>query len=185
MKQWLKSFAKEYGVFILVMVLFFGFFAPLTTIGSSMNETLIDGDILMLRRTKTVERGDIIQFQSDIKIDEYHLSQLNWFQRLTVGENMNLVKRVVALPGEHVEMIQGLIFIDGNKLEETYISHQANEIYLDFGIVPENTLFVLGDNRPVSKDSRSKDVGFVDQDSVKGRVTFRFWPLSRIGNVHS
>lgn len=183
MKKWLKSFAKEYGVFILVMVLFFGFFAPLTTIGSSMNETLVDGDILMLRRTQNVERGDIIQFQSDIKIDEYHLSQLNWFQRLTVGENMNLVKRVIALPGEHVEMIEGQIFINGSKLEESYITHQATEIYLDFGLVPDNALFVLGDNRPVSKDSRSKDVGFVDQDSVKGRVTFRFWPISRIGNV--
>ncbi len=185
MKQWLKSFAKEYGVFILVMVLFFGFFAPLTTIGSSMNETLIDGDILMLRRTQNVERGDIVQFQSNIKIDEYHLSQLNWFQRLTVGENMNLVKRVIALPGEHVEMIQGEVFINGNKLEEAYISHKATEIYLDFGVVPDDTLLVLGDNRPVSKDSRSKDVGFIDQDSVKGRITFRFWPISRIGNVHS
>lgn len=183
MKQWFKSFAKEYGVFILVMVLFFGFFAPLTTIGSSMNETLIDGDILMLRRSHNVERGDIIQFQSAIKIDEYHLSQLNWFQRLTVGENMNLVKRVIALPGERVEMIEGRVFINGNKLEETYISHQATEMYRDFGVVPDGTLFVLGDNRPVSKDSRSEDVGFIDQTSVKGHVTFRFWPLSRIGNV--
>lgn len=183
MKQWLKSFAKEYGIFILVMLLFFGFFAPLTTIGSSMNETLIDGDVLMLRRTQNVERGDIIQFQSDMEIDEYHLAQLNWFQRLTVGNYMNLVKRVVALPGEHVELIEGRIFIDGDMLNESYVTHQATEIYRDFGIVPEGKLFVLGDNRPVSKDSRSDDVGFVDQDSIKGRVTFRFWPISRIGNV--
>jgi signal peptidase I len=183
MKQWLKSFAKEYGVFILVMVLFFGFFAPLTTIGSSMNETLIDGDILMLRRTQNVERGDIIQFQSNLEIDDYHMAQLNWFQRVTVGSYMNLVKRVIALPGEHVEIIEGKIFIDGTLLDEPYVTHMATEIYRDFGTVPEGTLFVLGDNRPVSKDSRSEDVGFVDQESVKGRVTFRFWPISRIGNV--
>jgi signal peptidase I len=96
-----------------------------------------------------------------------------------------LVKRVIAVGGDKIEILPetGEVVLNGVVLEEKYI--QGKTLTRDFGTgvktVPEGYLVVMGDNRSVSKDSRSAEVGFVNVKDVVGRAIFRFYPLERIG----
>jgi len=90
----------------------------------------------------------------------------------------DLIKRVIGLPGETVEIKDGRVWIDGEPLDEPYIAEDPNYTYGPV-TVPEDSLFVLGDNRNNSNDSHYW--GFVPLASVKGRVLFRFFPLQHFG----
>lgn len=108
--------------------------------------------------------------------------------------NTDLIKRVVALEGEEVEIKNNNVYINGMELEEEYLpttvrtklpsyelSLFRNEASLT---VPENSYFVMGDNREHSKDSRFKEIGFISRSNIKGRVIFRYWPLADLGIIH-
>ena len=133
--------------------------------GSSMTPTLVNGNIVAAVRNGTYQRGDIIAFYYNNKI---------------------LVKRVVGMPGEWVDMDEsGNVTIDGEPLEEPYLTEKALgecDIELPYQ-VPDERYFLMGDNRDVSIDSRSTTVGCVAADQVVGRVVFRIWPLSDFGPV--
>jgi signal peptidase I len=93
------------------------------------------------------------------------------------------IKRVIALPGEHVEIKNGSVYINGEELEEEYLSDDVvtySEVFTDF-IVPEGYLFCMGDNRTKSTDCR--EFGCIPFDKVEGIVICRFWPLNKIGSV--
>jgi signal peptidase I len=98
-----------------------------------------------------------------------------------VDPKRDFVKRLVALPGETVEIIDGEVIIDGTSLEEPYVK---NHDTLSFGpvTVPEGHYFMLGDNRPNSQDGRFW--GFVPEANIKGPAFLRYWPLSRIGGLY-
>lgn len=133
--------------------------------GSSMTPTLVNGNIVAAVRNGTYQRGDIIAFYYNNKI---------------------LVKRVVGMPGEWVDMDDsGNVTIDGEPLEEPYLTEKALgecDIELPYQ-VPEGRYFVMGDHRSVSSDSRSSQVGCVSEEQIVGKLLFRLWPLDEIGPI--
>ena len=133
--------------------------------GTSMDPTLGDGDVVAALRCGSFQRGDVIAFSYN---------------------NKSLVKRVIALPGETVDIREdGTVLIDGAPLDEPYLTQKALgecTIQLPYQ-VPEGRYFVMGDHRSVSSDSRSDTVGCVAQEQVVGKLVFRLWPLSGWGAI--
>ena len=133
--------------------------------GSSMTPTLVNGNIVAAVRNGTYQRGDVIAFYYNNKI---------------------LVKRVIGMPGEWVDMDEsGNVAIDGEPLEEPYLTEKALgecDIELPYQ-VPEGRYFVMGDHRSVSSDSRSSQVGCVSEEQIVGKLLFRLWPLDEIGPI--
>jgi len=144
----------------------------------SMNDTLVEGDRILVNkinyRFSEIERTDVIVFRNPNPDDE----------------NKELVKRVIGLPGETVELVNGEVFIDGESLgDEFYVPDDvaANTNYSLANYpeteVPEGTYFMLGDNRSNSQDSRTTQVGFIDEELVVGKAFVKFWPPSRMGRL--
>lgn len=108
--------------------------------------------------------------------------------------NTDLIKRVIALEGEEVEIKENHVYVNGKELVEDYLpttvrtklpTQELSLIRDSKSVkVPANSYFVLGDNREHSKDSRFKEIGFISRSNIKGRVIFRYWPISDIGIVH-
>ncbi len=195
-------------IIALVLAVLFRYYIGTPTIvqHESMYPTLISGERLWLNRfdrtiNKIPERGEIITFEepnkigytskeidTDNPIAEYEEKELGqWFTEdfLEIGKR-SYIKRVIALPGEHVEIKQGKIYIDGELLNEPYIDSGVvtdilGETGFDDIIVPENTVFALGDNRPQSTDSRA--FGCVPFDQIESTVSIRIWPLDKWGEV--
>ena len=133
--------------------------------GSSMTPSLYEGDIVVSLKTTDFGRGDIISFYYNNKI---------------------LVKRVIAFEGEWVNIDEeGNVYVDGQQLDEPYIDEKALgecDIKLPYQ-VPDGRLFVMGDHRATSADSRSTTVGCVMEEQIVGRIVYRVWPVSEFGPV--
>ncbi len=133
--------------------------------GSSMTPTLHDGNIVLSVKAGDIDTGDIIAFYYNNKI---------------------LVKRVIAGPGDWVDIDgDGTVYVNGQELEEPYLTEKAFgecDIELPFQ-VPDSRLFVMGDSRSVSVDSRSTVVGCVAEEQIVGRIVFRVWPLDEFGRI--
>ena len=139
----------------------------------SMRETLIEGDRILVNKVNyrftDIDRFDVVVFSNpDV-----------------ASESKELVKRVIGLPGETVELVDGEVFIDGTSIgPESYIYDEAiNDDNFGPMTVPERSYFVLGDNRSNSSDSRAPSVGMISEDLVQGKAFIKFWPFSRIGRV--
>lgn len=134
--------------------------------GSSMTPTLTDGDIVLSLKEADFQRQDIIAFYYNNKI---------------------LVKRVIARAGEWVNIDEeGNVTVNGEPLEEPYVMDKSLgecDIQLPYQ-VPEGRLFVMGDHRSVSVDSRSSAVGCVAEEQIVGKLIFRIWPISGFGKVN-
>ena len=157
-----KKIIKEiipYIVILIVVVVIRTFIAtPIKVDGTSMQPTLEGNEIMILNKLGKVERNNII----------------------VVGyDKEDLIKRVIGLPGETIEIIEGKIYINGKKIEDEY----GNGITSDYPktILKKNEYFVLGDNRGNSKDSRS--IGPIDKASIKGTTSIVIFPLTKIGNI--
>ena len=133
--------------------------------GSSMTPALEDGEIVVSLKSADFDKKDIVAFYYNNKI---------------------LVKRVIATAGEWVELDKdGNLYINGEKVEEPYIQDKAlGECDIEMPYqVPEGRVFVMGDHREVSVDSRSSVVGCVSEEQVVGKLVFRLWPLENIGKL--
>lgn len=133
--------------------------------GNSMTPTLQDGEIIFSLKTSDFEQGDIVAFYYNNKI---------------------LVKRVIAGPADWVDMDEdGTGYVNGELLDEPYLIERAyGECNIELPYqVPDGRIFVMGDHRSTSVDSRNTAVGCVSQEQIVGRIIFRVWPLNRIGNV--
>lgn len=133
--------------------------------GHSMNNTLDEGDIVLSIKDSEFETGDIIAFYYNNKI---------------------LVKRVIGNPGDWIDIDEdGNVYVNNVLTEEPYIKEKAfGECNIELPYqVPESRVFVMGDNRSVSIDSRNTAVGCVAEEQIVGKIVFRLWPLSRAGNV--
>ena len=134
--------------------------------GSSMTPTLVDGNIVISVKANDFESGDIIAFYYNNKI---------------------LVKRVIADSGEWVNITEdGTVFVNERKLQEPYLIEKSiGDCNIDLPYqVPESRVFVMGDHRSVSVDSRNKAVGSIAEEQIVGKLVFRLWPLKEFGPIH-
>jgi signal peptidase I len=154
------------------------FFIP----SSSMEPTLEPGDrVLVQKVVYGPGRGDVIVFsdpQGRPGVDRGIVGGFVHWLSSTLG-----IKRVIGLPGETVELREGRLYVDGVRIHEPYLEGAVDT--RDYGPVrvPEGALFVLGDNRLNSNDSRF-GLGFVPVDRVVGRAFAIVWPPSRVGWIH-
>lgn len=152
--------AAAAAVIVAVLV-----FPVLRMNGTSMTNTLMDGDIVVTMNTSDFSRGDVIAFYYN---------------------NTLLVKRVIATTGDWVDIDkEGNVFVNGEELEEPYVTDKALgecNITLPYQ-VPDERIFVMGDHRETSIDSRNTAVGCVNKDLIVGKLLFRVWPLSGLGTV--
>lgn len=136
--------------------------------GDSMNPTLIDGDRLIINklayRLEKPKRGEIIVFQ---------YPQDRAFQ---------FIKRIVAVEGDRVEIINGKVYLNEKLLNESYLLEDPSGNFYK-RVIPRNTIFVLGDNRNNSKDSRYEEIGFIPLDLVEGKASFRIIPIDQFGKI--
>ena len=134
--------------------------------GTSMTPTLADGEIIFTVKTSDFEPGDIVSFYYNNKI---------------------LVKRVIAEAGDWVNIdADGTVYVNDVPLDEPYLEEKAfgdTDIELPYQ-VPDGKIFVMGDHRATSVDSRNTAVGCVAQEQIVGKIIFRIWPLNRAGFVN-
>lgn len=179
---------------------------PTIVDGESMYPTLVQDERLLVNRlgrtTKTLpQRGEIITIEEPSKtrysVNEINQSSpiaiyekkdgLNWFiyNFLEIGKR-SYIKRVIALPGEYVEIREGKVYINGEELQEEYLptntkTEITSEVGFDNLIVPENCVFVMGDNRAHSADSRN--FGCIPIEKIESKLWIRITPFNRFGTV--
>ena len=171
--SWVREIVST-GLYLLMVValtfLFVQFVGQRTHVnGDSMNVTLTDGDNLIVDklsyRFKDPERYDIIVFPYQYQEKTYY------------------IKRIIGMPGETVQIKDGMVYIDGEMLQESY----GKEVMEYAGVASEpvelgsDEYFVLGDNRNNSSDSRDPSVGNVNRDQIIGKAFIRIWPLNQFG----
>lgn len=166
--DWIQSLL----IALILCVLLFMFVVRVIDVqGSSMNPTLRQGDkMLVSDLLYKPKQGDVVVF----KCDRY-------------DPNKALVKRVIATGGQEVniDFEHGIVYVDGQPLEEDYIA-ELTHLKSDFigpKTVPEGCVFVMGDNRNMSTDSRKTEIGMVDERMIIGRVYFVIYPLGQMGWV--
>lgn len=195
-------------IIAVVIALLIKYFVGTPTIVrmSSMFPTLEQNDRLILSRLdrtmkKLPERGEIITFEApsnnstgltvkDLQnpVAKYDNEPTDWWGKfvyhvLEIGKE-SYIKRVIALPNEHVEIKNGKVYINDKELNEPYLSSDvitsATGVLSDF-VVPENCVFAIGDNREGSKDCRS--FGCIPLEKIESTVVIRFWPFTKFGKV--
>lgn len=190
-------------VIAIVLALAIRYFVGTPTIvkQASMFPTLQQNQRLLLNRISRTfhqmpERGDIITFEApnrssiveDVKA-VYDNEPEGWFNKFTYYvlevNKMSYIKRVIALPGEHVQINDGKVYINGEELQEDYLqpdvrTEAKNANLADF-TVPEGYVFAIGDNRSYSSDCR--EFGCIPLDKIESKVWIRFWPLNLFGIV--
>ncbi len=162
MKQWIR----DIGIAMLIVLAITTFIKPTIVHGTSMNPTLQDGDYLLVSKQaynfNEPERGEIVIFP--------------------VGEEKKLyIKRVIGLPGDVITINDGTVYVNGIADNQGYTLDGYTTGNIDSLVVPEGELFVMGDNRLNSIDSR--EIGTQKIDDVKGVAFVRLWPLSEIGGL--
>ena len=179
------------GAFLLTSLVNSKVFARVQVQQSSMENTLYSSQQLIVDKLsynfESPKRGDIIIFleneQRGTIMDDAILfaNNIKSLFKNTQKDN-RLVKRVIGIPGDEVNIKDGYVYINGEKLKESYVKGEtfSGEINLPIK-VPDNKLFVLGDNRPVSKDSRA--FGLINSDQVEGKAIFRVFPFNKIGAI--
>ena len=150
-------------------------FMPTIVISKSMYPALNEGDVLFIEPIKNnydkIERFDIVLFSYKYNV------------------NTNIIKRVIGLPGDKIEIIDNVIYINDEILHEYYgyYDDAAEARYSNVSPVKLafDEYFVIGDNRNVSEDSRSEELGVVKRDTIIGIAVFRLWPLDSFGSLEN
>ena len=164
---------RDIGIALGVIILILQFISPTVVFEHSMEDTLYSEDYVFLARKafafEDVKYEDIVVFKSRLMDDR--------------GTFKNLIKRVIGLPGDEIAIRNEAVYRNGVRLDEPYTKDGVTLGEMAPVIVPDGKVFVMGDNRQVSTDSRSEIVGFIKKDELMGRVFFRLLPISRIGKI--
>ena len=173
----LKKVIKEiypYVIIIISVVIVRMFIAtPVIVSGDSMVPNLYNGDLLLVRKigynSKNINREDIVVLKVIDKDGEEEI-----------------IKRIIGLPGEHISYKNNKLYVNDKIVHENYLFRDTNDFNLEeictCSIIPEGKYLVLGDNRPISKDST--EFGLIDEEDIVGKAIFRIWPLTKIGNIY-
>jgi len=157
--EWLQAIVI--AVVLSVVIRLF-LFEVILVEGTSMLPTLNEGDRLIVSKAEysviSPETGDIVVFRNSKDPIE------------------NYIKRIIGVAGDRIEINGGFVYINGIQLNEPYILESFYE-YFTTTMIPPNSIFVLGDNRNHSRDSRNPYVGFVSVDNIIGKARLRIWPL--------
>ncbi|MGX7390248.1 signal peptidase I [Dolosigranulum pigrum] len=161
------------GIFLLIQTFLF---AQVSIDGQSMAPTLQPNDRLISNKISSIERFDIVVFDSPDEPDKQY------------------IKRVIGIPGDHVEFTEDQLYLNGEAVDEPYLNeiidaypgtYTANFSMVDITgeeTVPEGQYFVMGDNRVNSRDSRS--FGFISEEAISGETRLQLWPLSEVGFLY-
>ena len=159
-KKILKEYLPYVVILVLVLVIKYNVVAPIRVNGRSMNNTLKDGDIMILN------------------IIGYKTSNLKRFDIVVVDNGKDyLIKRVIGLPGEEVEYIDNKLYINGKLVKDKYGNGNTSNFKVK---VKNNSYFILGDNREDSLDSRY--YGSFNKKKILGKTNFTVFPFNRFGN---
>ena len=161
-KEWVIPILSALIIAFLVnKFLFFNVYVPTGSMIPTINEN-DKGLVSVIYNTNNMKRGDIIVFYSQEFSETF-------------------IKRLIGLPGDKIEIKNGIVFINGEQLQENYVKNKDK--YNGTFNVPEGKYFFLGDNRPNSKDSRLWKNPYVNSSDIKGKLQFRFYPFKDFGIV--
>jgi len=167
MKGWIKDILIAGLIALAIMT----FVKPTIVKESSMQPTLYANNYIFLSkqayRFAEPKRGDIIVFHTDLTTND--------------GSEKLLIKRIIGLPGDTVTIAEGCVYINDELLEEPYINGLVTTGYIERLEISDRDVFVMGDNRDVSIDSRDNRVGCVALDMIVGKAFFRLYPFDMIG----
>ena len=169
------AWIRDIIIAIVIALIISQFITPTIVQEHSMDDTLHNNDYLILwkmaYRSSEPSYGDIVVFKSDLLDDK--------------GKEKLLIKRVVARSGDTIAVKDGYVYRNGKQLMEPYTKDGYTNGGIDETVVPDGKLFLLGDNRVVSIDSRDPSVGFVDEDLVIGKAVLRLYPFNKMGGLYS
>ncbi len=164
-RTWFRDvlFAFATAIFIVIFVI-----QPVKVEGTSMQPRLVDQERIFVNRFiyrfTDIQRGDVVVF---------------WYPK---DRSKSFIKRVLAVPGDEIEIRYGSVYVNGTKVDEPYLKpeYRDRESYPKVLVRPDR-YFVLGDHRNSSNDSRNW--GFVPRELIYGKAVFSYWPMSRVGPV--
>ena len=168
MKKIIKELYPSVIIIIVVILIRSFIVTPVIVSGKSMLPNFNDGELLLVRKIgyneKTIKRFDIVVIKKDKE---------------------EIIKRIIGMPGEHISYKNNKLYINDELISEDYSHLNTKDFNLEeicsCSIIPEGKYLVLGDNRPISKDSRS--IGLIDEKDIVGKSVFRLWPITKIGTL--
>jgi signal peptidase I len=169
MKEWIRDIIIAVAVAVLVMQ----FIKPTIVKEHSMEPTLYENNYIFLSKQQytfaDIKHGQIVVFRSNIETEN--------------GVDKLLIKRVIALPGDTLSILDGSVFLNGKMIKEPYTKEPYTSGYVEEFTVPDGRVFVMGDNRQQSLDSRNDSVGLVSTDKIVGMAVFRVFPFNQFGRL--
>lgn len=172
-KDWIKSIIIAAFIAVLLMQLI----VPTVVREHSMEPSFFGGDYLIVGKVNykisDPQRGDVIIFKSDIPMNPAEPSSAKKL----------LIKRIIGMPGDVINIYDNEVSINGQVIDEPYINDGGTPGDVVNYVVPKDSYFVMGDNRTVSIDSRRNDVGPVHRDRIVGKALIRLYPFNKIGLI--
>ena len=169
-REWGKALITAFVVALIIAQ----FVMPTIIYGSSMEPSFQHNELILVSKQaynthRKPERGDVIIFESELPDED--------------GNDQLLIKRVIGLPGETIEIKDGRVYIDGRELGESYTKDGYTNGIIEPRVIPDDGYFCMGDNRLRSRDSRDRTVGIVYTDEIEGKVFFKLYPFSKFGKT--